>query len=74
MCADQIKMKKIEVRKDGLLLRSVTILSFLSIPDVNEYFVQISHSHFTYEESSIVNLLIFLYILILSNVEQMRKY
>ena len=47
MCADQIKMKKIEVRKDGLLLRSVTILSLISIADVNGYFVQISLSHFT---------------------------
>ena len=58
MCADQIKMKKIEVRKDGLLLRSVTILSFLSFPDINDYFVQISPSHFKYEESLIDNHLI----------------
>ena len=60
MCAHQIKMTKTEVRKDGILIRSVTILSFLSIPDINDYFVQILFSHFTYEETLIVNFVILL--------------
>ena len=38
MCAHQIKMAKIEVRKDRPLLRSVKIISILQIPDVTDCF------------------------------------
>ena len=55
MCAHQIKMTKIEVRKDLPLLRSVKITSILRIPDVKNYFELILLTHFISEESSIVS-------------------